>query len=229
MKLEMAPGPEVGYRASRMTSAHPSSRPGSARAAARQSWLTCSRPRPRVCRKTCLIAGGEHLNYGAERRRRPAAHRLILAGVRPGDMVGLRHAARAGAAKSPMAIRAQTGAAWLPILTPTPRPSGSPSAWTTLARAGPGGTPSDRPCPVEQTGIPAPSPHGAGGAGATVTGEPLRPEHRAHGPMSSTPGSTGVPKRHCRQPRHQHLPQRKQRAWACAGRPRVPGGFLAGV
>ncbi len=44
----------------------------------------------RLPHKTALIAGGEHLSYGALNAAADlVAHRLILAGVRPGDMVGL--------------------------------------------------------------------------------------------------------------------------------------------
>ena len=42
----------------------------------------------RLPHKTALIAGGEHLSYGALNAAADlAAHRLILAGVRPGDVV----------------------------------------------------------------------------------------------------------------------------------------------
>ncbi len=65
--------------------------------------------------KTALIAGTEHLSYGqlnaaADR----VAHRLIEAGVRPGDMVGLWLPRGIDLLVCQLAI-AKTGAAWLPF------------------------------------------------------------------------------------------------------------------
>ena len=83
----------------------------------------------RLPHKTALIAGGEHLSYGALNAAADlAAHRLILAGVRPGDMVGLWLPRGLELLICQLAIArlAPPGCR----LTPRCRPSASPSAWT---------------------------------------------------------------------------------------------------
>ncbi len=65
--------------------------------------------------KTALIAGAEHLSYGAlDVAADRVAHRLIAAGVRPGDMVGLWLPRGLELLICQLAI-AKTGAAWLPF------------------------------------------------------------------------------------------------------------------
>ncbi|HQQ70918.1 MAG TPA: amino acid adenylation domain-containing protein, partial [Alicycliphilus sp.] len=69
----------------------------------------------RVPHKTALIAGAEHLSYAAlDAAADLAAHRLIEAGVRPGDMVGLWLPRGLELLICQLAI-AKTGAAWLPF------------------------------------------------------------------------------------------------------------------
>ena len=73
------------------------------------------KPPPRACRKTALIFGERHLTYAelndaADR----VAHRLIEAGVRAGDMVGLWHPRGIELLVLQLGI-AKTGAAWLPF------------------------------------------------------------------------------------------------------------------
>ncbi|MBS0610614.1 MAG: AMP-binding protein, partial [Proteobacteria bacterium] len=65
--------------------------------------------------KTALIAGTEHLSYAAlDAAADRAAHRLIEAGVRPGDRLGLWLARGLELLVCQLAI-AKTGAAWLPF------------------------------------------------------------------------------------------------------------------
>lgn len=69
----------------------------------------------RVPDKTALIAGTRHVSYAelnADADR--VAHRLIEAGVRPGDMVGLWHPRGIELLTLQLGI-AKTGAAWLPF------------------------------------------------------------------------------------------------------------------
>ncbi|MBS0302235.1 MAG: amino acid adenylation domain-containing protein [Proteobacteria bacterium] len=65
--------------------------------------------------KTALIAGTEHLSYAElDAAADRAAHRLIQAGVRPGDMLGLWLPRGLELLVCQLAI-AKTGAAWLPF------------------------------------------------------------------------------------------------------------------
>ncbi|MBS0509495.1 MAG: amino acid adenylation domain-containing protein [Proteobacteria bacterium] len=65
--------------------------------------------------KTALIAGAEHLSYGTlDTAADRVAHRLMEAGVRPGDMVGLWLPRGLELLICQLAI-AKTGAAWLPF------------------------------------------------------------------------------------------------------------------
>ncbi len=69
----------------------------------------------RVPDKTALITGTEHLTYRALNAAADlVAHRLIAAGVRPGDMVGLWLPRGLELLVCQLAI-AKTGAAWLPF------------------------------------------------------------------------------------------------------------------
>ncbi|WP_051237180.1 Pls/PosA family non-ribosomal peptide synthetase [Ottowia thiooxydans] len=69
----------------------------------------------RVPEKTALIYGDRHLTYGElDRAANRVAHRLIEAGVRPGQMVGLWHPRGIELLVLQLAI-AKTGAAWLPF------------------------------------------------------------------------------------------------------------------
>ncbi|WP_431191505.1 AMP-binding protein [Ottowia testudinis] len=69
----------------------------------------------RVPHKTALIFGDRHLTYAElDAAADRVAHRLIAAGVRPGDMVGLWHPRGIELLVLQLGI-AKTGAAWLPF------------------------------------------------------------------------------------------------------------------
>lgn len=69
----------------------------------------------RVPDKTALVFGLRHLTYAElDAAADRAAHRLIEAGVKPGDMVGLWHPRGIELLACQLAI-AKTGAAWLPF------------------------------------------------------------------------------------------------------------------
>jgi non-ribosomal peptide synthetase component F len=146
----------------------------------------------RLPHKTALIAGGEHLSYGALNAAADlAAHRLILAGVRPG-MVGLWLPRGLELLICQLAI-AKTGAAWLPFDAEVPT-GASPSAWTMPTALL---ISSYRRPPCSPNGYFSANPHGAGGAGAAAgrrTTAPPRGAARHPAYVIYTSGSTGKPK-----------------------------------
>ncbi len=151
----------------------------------------------RLPHKTALIAGGEHLSYGALNAAADlAAHRLILAGVRPGDMVGLWLPRGLELLICQLAI-AKTGAAWLPFdaEVPTERiaiclDDANASALLISELSA--------PAIRAQTGISAQILTAQAVLAPLPAGEPLRrradaaPEHTAY--VIYTSGSTGKPK-----------------------------------
>jgi acyl-CoA synthetase (AMP-forming)/AMP-acid ligase II len=87
---------------------------------ATKSWPTCSKRAPARARQTALIAGDAPPQLPRTRRTgQPGRSRLIEAGIRPGDIVGLWMPRGIELLVMQAAI-AKAGAAWLPVDEDTP-------------------------------------------------------------------------------------------------------------